>query len=113
MMNWIIQNNFKDADFWITNKGSVQTVGKPTKEFHPSLTGIKCPDFVLPQYGYYLAVYLHSIGLWKKYAIGSLNYKHLRLHDIRSFFKQLQPGLNSGNKIAFDLALLLDSKNQL
>ena len=29
-----IKTNFSDADFWLQRKGSVDTVGTPTKEFH-------------------------------------------------------------------------------
>lgn len=36
-----IRTNFADADFWLVRRGSVATVGQPTKTFSPYHIGIK------------------------------------------------------------------------
>ena len=87
--NWIVRNNFVDADFWLINKGSLKDLGKPVKEFKPYYTGIKCPVLILPDYGYYLCVYFQTIGFWQQYGIGCTNYKNLRITDIRRVFNEL------------------------
>ncbi|MEO9124762.1 MAG: hypothetical protein ABI262_08765, partial [Microcoleus sp.] len=87
--NWIIRNNFAEADFWLINKGSVQSLGKPVKVFEPFLTGIQCPATIEPRYGYYLCVHLHSIGTWSEHSRGSINLQHLRIRDIREVFQKL------------------------
>ncbi|MEG5043566.1 hypothetical protein [Microcoleus sp. B4-C1] len=86
---WIIKNNYPDADFWLINKGSQDKLGKPIKKFEPFLTGIKCPVLVIPEYGYYMCLHLHQQGLWKKYAIGSITWKNLRLKDIKAVFQHI------------------------
>jgi hypothetical protein len=87
--NWIVKNNFNDADFWLINKGSVNDLGKPVKQFEPYYTGILCPALILPEYGYYLCVYFYQIGVWRQYGVGSTSYQSLRISDIRRVFNQL------------------------
>jgi hypothetical protein len=87
--DWIVRNNYPQADFWLINKGSLQKLGQPLKEFEPFLTGIKCPALILPDYGYYLCLHLHQQGMWEKYAIGSISWKNLRLKDIKSVFRDI------------------------
>lgn len=101
LFTWVTKRNFPDADFWITNRGTAKTVGQPIKEFQPYLTGIQCPALILPDYGYYLCVYFHSIGIWQQYAVGSLTYKNLRISDIRQVFYQIsqQPANNMSKQI--------------
>lgn len=83
---YIIRNNYLDADFWLMNKGSKESLGKPTKKFKTFLTGIKCPALILPEYGFYQAMYLHQKGFWETHAIGTTNLKHLRLSTIVEIF---------------------------
>lgn len=85
---WIIRNNFPEADFWLINKGSESSLGKPTREFESYLTGVKCPALILPDYGFYQCVYLHQQGIWCQHSIGSTNLKHLRLSTIIKVFAQ-------------------------
>ena len=87
--DWIIRNNFPEADFWLINKGSLQSLGKPVREFQPYYTGILCPALIHPNYGYYLCLYLHSIGTWNSYGHGTTNLCHLRISDMSHIFKQL------------------------
>ncbi|XWK89447.1 MAG: hypothetical protein U7127_05115 [Phormidium sp.] len=88
LFNWVVKNNFKQADFWLINKGD-KDIGKPVKEFQPFLTGIQCPAKILPDYGFYLCVHFYNLWIWHQIAIGSTNFKNLRISDIRSFFNQL------------------------
>ena len=86
---WQVKTNFPSADFWLINKGNKDKLGEPVKEFEPYLTGIKCPDYIVPSYGYYLCLYFYQIGIWKQYALGTTNLNHLRIRDIKSFFNSL------------------------
>lgn len=88
LFNWVVKNNFPEADFWLINRGN-KDIGKPVKEFQPYLTGIQCPAKILPDYGFYLCVYFHSIGIWQPYAVGIITFQNLRISDIRRFFNQL------------------------
>ena len=89
--NWIVKNNFQEADFWLINKGSKSKLGQPVKQFETYLTGIKCPNYIFPNYGYYLCLHLFQQGIWQQYANGTTNLQHLRIRDIKSFFNSLIP----------------------
>lgn len=89
LFSWEIANNFPSADFWLINKSSEEKLGEPTKEFQDYLTGVRCPAIIMPSYGYYLLQYLHSQGYWQRFAVGSINWKHLRISDIRSVFNKV------------------------
>ena len=88
---WIVKNNFQEADFWLINKGSKNTLGQPIKQFETYLTGIKCPNYIFPNYGYYLCLHLFQQGIWQQYSVGTTNLQHLRMKDIKSLFKSLVP----------------------
>jgi len=87
--DYIVRNNYPEADFWLINKGSEKRLGEPTKEFQPYLTGIKCPALILPDYGFYVAMYLHQQEFWCQYAIGCTNLKSLKLSRIIQTFAEL------------------------
>jgi choline kinase len=55
-----IKTNFPEADFWLDRKGSIDTVGKPIKEFSSERIGIKVikTDVLLPDYLYYVMEYI-------------------------------------------------------
>ena len=99
--DWIVRRNFAEADFWLINKGSCESLGKPVKQYEPFLTGIKCPVLILPDYGFYLCLYLHQMGLWKHYSIGSTNYKNLRLSDVKDVFQHIARQHRSQDKARF------------
>ena len=99
--DWIVRRNFAEADFWLINKGSCESLGKPVKQYEPFLTGIKCPVLILPDYGFYLCLYLHQMGLWKHYSIGSTNYKNLRLNDVKEVFQYIARQHRSQDKARF------------
>ncbi|MEG4838340.1 MULTISPECIES: hypothetical protein [unclassified Microcoleus] len=86
LFDWIVKNNFPEADFWLINKGSTHKLGEPVKEFQPYLTGIKCPVLVLPDYAFYLCLHLQQQGLWQEYSQGSINLQHLRIKYIKKVF---------------------------
>jgi len=86
---WKIKTNFPEADFWLINKGNKSKLGEPVKEFETYLTGIKCPDYIFPNYGYYLCLYLFQQGIWQQYALGTTNLNHLRIKDIKSILNSL------------------------
>ena len=81
-----IKTNFGDADFWLQRKGSVDTVGTPTKEFNPENIGIKVirTDILVPDYLYYILVYYQSIGYFSNISNGTLNLKNIRTEDIKN-----------------------------
>ncbi|MEG4044584.1 hypothetical protein [Microcoleus sp. Pol17_C1] len=89
LFDWIVKNNFPEADFWLINKGSKHKLGEPVKEFQPYLTGIKCPALVLPDYGFYLCLHLQQQRLWQQYSQGSLNLQHLRLKNVKEVFRAI------------------------
>ncbi|MEG4496985.1 hypothetical protein QUB05_07240 [Microcoleus sp. F10-C6] len=89
LFDWIVKNNFPEADFWLINKGSKHKLGEPVKEFQPYLTGIKCPALVLPDYGFYLCLHLQQQGVWQQYSQGSLNLQHLRLKNLKEVFRSI------------------------
>ena len=99
--DWIVRRNFAEADFWLINKGSCESLGKPVKQYEPFLTGIKCPVLILPDYGFYLCLYLYQMGLWKQYSIGSTNYKNLRLNDVKEVFQYIARQHRSQDKARF------------
>jgi len=84
-----IKTNFEDADFWITRKGSEANVGKPAKEFHINHIGLRLNDLgrslADPNYLYYFFTYLHSQGVWRQFAKGSLSLKHISVSDVKNF----------------------------
>lgn len=81
----IISTNFGDADFWLQRKGSVDTVGTPTKVFNPENIGIKVvrTDILIPEFLYYMLTYYQSIGHFSKVSNGTLNLKNIRVEDIK------------------------------
>lgn len=89
LYNWEVKNKFPEADFWMQNKSTADTVGAITREYRECLTGIKCPAVILPDYGYYYCQYLHQSGVWKPYALGSISWQHIRITDVRAVFKEI------------------------
>ena len=97
--NWIIRNNFPEADFWLTNKGSKHKLGEPVKEFQPYLTGVRCPALILPDYGFYLCQYLHQQKVWENYARGITNWQHLQITEIREVFQAIEQQHSQSKRI--------------
>jgi hypothetical protein len=80
-----IKTNFQNADFWIIRRGSINTVGKPTKEYNPEHIGIKVnSDQVVPDYLYYWFMNFHNMGYWKEVATGTTNLVNIRAQDVKN-----------------------------
>ena len=82
----VIRTDFTGADFWLSRRGSLETVGQPTREYSPYHIGIKVLQtrILLPDYLYYMFVHWHQIGQWKPLAHGTLSLVHIRLNDVRN-----------------------------
>lgn len=81
-----IKTNFPDADFWITRRGSLKTVGSLSYEFNPESIGIKVTrtDLVLSRYLYYCLLHLHQSGTWEPVATGTLSLVNIKVSDVKN-----------------------------
>lgn len=81
-----IKTNFPNADFWITRRGSEDTVGKPTKTYSPEAIGVKVThtEILLPDYLFYWFEYIHSTGFFKNIAKGTLKLVHITTDDVKN-----------------------------
>jgi len=79
-----MSKGMEDADFWIEYRGSINTVGKPSKEYGPHKLGIKvtATDRLDPKYLYYMFMHLHNQGQFAKIANGTTNLVNIRIRDI-------------------------------
>ncbi len=84
---WTIHSAFPGADFWLISRHSQQMLGKPIREYKKGCFGLLAPKCYDPQYAFYLCEYLWSNQFWDAYTYGSLNLKHLRITDVREFFR--------------------------
>ena len=69
-----IRLDFADADFWLVRRGSLETIGQPTKTYSPYYIGIRIEQtaLILPDYLYYVFMHLHQVGQWKPLAHSAL-----------------------------------------
>jgi hypothetical protein len=81
-----VKTDFPDADFWITRKGDMNSVGKPTKEFDPAKIGIKVvrTDLLLPDYLYYVFEFLVMNGSFASMVRGTTNLKNITVDDVKN-----------------------------
>jgi hypothetical protein len=81
-----VKTDFPDADFWITRKGDVDSVGKPTKEFDPEKIGIKVvrTDLLLPDYLYYVFEFLVINGSFASMSSGTTKLKNITVDDVKN-----------------------------
>ncbi|EBZ6776923.1 hypothetical protein GQG94_004728 [Salmonella enterica] len=81
-----IKTNFPEADFWIVRRGSLKSVGEPSYTFNHESIGVKVTrcDVVLPKYLYYCFLHLHSSGVWKPVATGTLSLVNITTHDVKN-----------------------------
>lgn len=88
----VIRTDFAGADFWISRRGSIETVGQPTRTFSPYHIGIKVErtDLLLPDYLYYVFTHWHQIGHWQPLARGSLDLVHIQVDDVRNVELQMK-----------------------
>ena len=79
-----IKINFPEANFWLIRKGSIEEVGRPTKNFNKEKIGIKVTSNKIdPNYLFYMFQYLHTKGFFEKEAVGMLNLKNIRISTIK------------------------------
>lgn len=81
-----VKTNFPEADFWITRRGSLKTVGTPTHDFYEEHIGIKVnrTDILLPEYLFYCMENLKNQEIWERYATGTLSLVNIRIEDVQS-----------------------------
>lgn len=81
-----IRLDFAAADFWLVRRGSLETIGQPTRTFSPYHIGIRVEQtgLILPDYLYYVFVNFHQIGQWQPLAHGTLELVHIRAEDVRN-----------------------------
>lgn len=83
-----VKTEFPEADFWLQRKGSVTTIGRPTKQYNSENIGIKVKtdykDQISAEYLFYSLQYLHQQRVFEPLAVGSLSLKNLRVSEIKS-----------------------------
>ena len=81
-----VKTDFPDADLWITRKGDMNSVGKPTKEFDPEKIGIKVvrTDLLLPDYLYYVFEFLVMNGSFTTMSSGITKLKNITVDDVKN-----------------------------
>ena len=82
----VIRTDFTDADFWISRRGSIETIGQPSRVFSPYHIGVKIEqtNVLLPDYLYYMFLHWYQVGQWRPLAYGSLSLVHIRVADVRN-----------------------------
>lgn len=88
----------EDADFWVVRRGSLETVGKPVREYNPEHYGIKVTrtDLMLPDYLFYMLHYIHMQGVFKRVAKGTLKLVNITADQLKAIpigQKQLTEGV--------------------
>jgi hypothetical protein len=76
--------NDPGADFWITRRGSLEMVGKPTREFSPEHIGVKVTagEKVDPSFLYYVIEYAWMRGQFRQAAHGTTNLVNIKMSDV-------------------------------
>jgi hypothetical protein len=118
-----IKTNFQDADFWLQRRGSIETVGKPTKEYYEENIGIKVRDQfrdkVDSNYLYYYFMFLHQKGVFQPISHGTLKLQNIRLGDIKSIPISFGENINEGIKASeaygdiISIQTILDGKRDI
>ena len=82
----VVRTDLTDADFWISRRGSIETIGQPSRVFSPYHIGVKVAQtkVLLPDYLYYMFLHWYQIGQWRPLAYGSLSLVHIRVDDVRN-----------------------------
>ncbi len=88
----VIRTDYEEADFWISRRGSIETIGQPSRVFSPYHIGVKVEQtkVLLPDYLYYMFLHWYQIGQWQPLAYGSLSLVHIRVDDVRDIELVLQ-----------------------
>lgn len=82
----VVKVNFESADFWLIRTHGEEKVGHPVRIFMKDYIGIKVTrtDILIPDYLYYVFMYLHGNGVFKPHAIGTTKRVHIRVEDIKN-----------------------------
>ena len=91
----LIEKNFQKIDsgpyipapgFWVQRKGSMDTVGKPTKEFSKEHIGVRVvrDDVLVPDYLYYAMEHIYNQGYYKQFAKGTLKLVNISVNDVKN-----------------------------
>ena len=80
-----IRIDLLDADFWLVRRGSIESVGQPTREYSPYHIGIRVIEtrLLLPDYLYYVFMHMHNSGQWQPHTHGTLSLVHIRVQDVK------------------------------
>lgn len=81
-----VKLNFKDADFWITRKGTPDKIGEVTKTFSKESFGVKvtATDVLDSQFLYYAMMNIHGQGLYKNMGTGTTQLVSIKLNNIKN-----------------------------
>lgn len=81
-----VQTNFPEADFWIKRRGSLKTVGTPTRQFYSEDIGIKVirTDILIPEYLILCMDNMKNNGVWEQVATGSLSLVNIKVSDVKN-----------------------------
>lgn len=81
-----IKLNFKKADFWVTRRGTPDTIGAVTKIFNKESFGIKITktDIMVPDYLYYAMMNIHMQGHYKHLGTGVTNLVSIKMDNIKN-----------------------------
>lgn len=80
-----VKLNDPEADFWIVRRGTMETVGSPTKDFNPENFGITVTSKqLLPQYLFYMLQHVQTQGYFKPLARGTIKLVGIRADDIKN-----------------------------
>jgi hypothetical protein len=81
-----IKTNMEGADFWVIRRGSIETVGSVVHEFYREHIGIRVfrTDILMPEYLFFAMMNLHTQGIFKNIARGTLTLVHISVWDIKN-----------------------------
>ena len=81
-----IKINSKDADFWITRRGTPDKIGEVSKAFNKESFGIKvtATDIFDADFLYYAMMNIHMQGLYKNLGTGTTQLVSIKLSNIKN-----------------------------
>ncbi len=80
-----IQIGLENADFYLTRRGSIESVGAPSLSFNKESIGIKITSEGFdPKFMFYWFEMVHRSGAFKQIATGSLSLVNIRIEDIKN-----------------------------
>ena len=86
-----LKTGYVTADFWVVRRGSIESLGKPTRNFNPEHIGVKVErsDIVIEKWLFYVFEHLNTSGYFKALAKGTISLQHITISDVGNIqFKQ-------------------------